>query len=140
MEQFAKYASFPAPKDNLYQSLHPIIPAPDLDDVAHPADTAEYPLALYIIPRIPVLATRHHTTGQCITRIPNISHGVLTAQLKELERYHIVDGRVLGNKPPKVEYSLSSLGKEFVPVMKNMIDFGKLYAKEVPVQFEDTSS
>lgn len=72
--------------------------------------------------------------------IPNISHGVLTAQLRELEKYHIVDRRVLEIKPPKVEYSLSSLGREFVPVMNTMIDFGKLYAKEVPVQFADTSS
>ena len=72
--------------------------------------------------------------------IPNISHGVLTALLKELEKYHIVDRLVLETNPPKVEYSLSSLGREFVPVMKKMIDFGKMYAKEVPVQFEDALS
>lgn len=72
--------------------------------------------------------------------IPNISHGVLTVQLKELEKYHIVDRKVVEGKPLRVEYSLSSLGREFVPVMKNMIDFGKLYAKKVPVQFTDTSS
>lgn len=72
--------------------------------------------------------------------IPNISHGVLAAQLKELEKYHLVDRRVLENKPLKVEYSLSSLGQEFIPVMQHMIDFGKRYAKKVPVQFEDTVS
>ena len=72
--------------------------------------------------------------------IPNISHGVLTTQLKELEKYHLVDRRVLENKPLKVEYSLSSLGQEFIPVMQHMIDFGKRYDKKVPVQFEDTIS
>ena len=72
--------------------------------------------------------------------IPNISHGVLTAQLKELEKYHIVDRRVLENKPPKVEYSLSKLGREFIPVMNSMIYFGKVYATEVPVLFEDKLS
>lgn len=72
--------------------------------------------------------------------IPNISQGVLAAQLKELEKYHLVDRRVLENKPLKVEYSLSSLGQEFIPVMQHMIDFGKRYDKKVPVQFEDTIS
>ena len=72
--------------------------------------------------------------------IPNISHGVLTVQLKELEKYHIVDRRVLEKKPLKVEYSLSRLGREFIPVMKSMIHFGKVYATEVSVLFEDKSS
>ena len=68
-------------------------------------------------------------------KIPNISHGVLAEQLKELEKNHIVRRQVMPTTPPQVEYSLSELGQKFLPVMQGMIDFGKLYAKSVPVVF-----
>jgi len=51
-------------KLRLSRSLHSIVPTADLDDVTHPADTAEYPLALHISLGIPVLDGHHHTLGQ----------------------------------------------------------------------------
>ncbi|MDR3595692.1 helix-turn-helix domain-containing protein [Clostridium sp.] len=39
--------------------------------------------------------------------IPNISHGVLSSQLKELEKSHMINRKAYNEIPPKVEYSLS---------------------------------
>jgi DNA-binding HxlR family transcriptional regulator len=59
--------------------------------------------------------------------IPNISHGVLSLQLKELEKMHMINRKVYNEVPPKVEYSLSETGKKFLPVMDVLMNFGKDY-------------
>ena len=67
--------------------------------------------------------------------IPNISHGVLSLQLKELEKAHMINRKVFDEIPPKVEYSLSETGEKFLPVMNILIDFGKDYIKTHDVKF-----
>lgn len=58
--------------------------------------------------------------GELAVRISGISRKVLTEQLKELE----ADGFVVRNQyqeiPPRVEYSLSPLGKSLTPVFEAM--------------------
>jgi len=58
--------------------------------------------------------------GEIAVRIPNISRKVLTEQLKELE----ADGLILRVQykeiPPRVEYSLTVLGKSLLPVMHEL--------------------
>ncbi|KOA19682.1 HTH-type transcriptional activator HxlR [Clostridium homopropionicum DSM 5847] len=67
--------------------------------------------------------------------IPNISHGVLSLQLKELEKTHMINRKVYNEIPPKVEYSLSETGEKFLPVMNILTDFGKEYIKTHNVKF-----
>jgi len=67
--------------------------------------------------------------GEIAARIPNISRKVLTEQLKELE----LDGLVLREQfkeiPPRVEYSLTELGKSLSPVLNEMEKWGSVYIK-----------
>jgi DNA-binding HxlR family transcriptional regulator len=62
--------------------------------------------------------------GEIAVRIPTISRKVLTDQLKELEQ----DGLIIRNQfneiPPRVEYSLSALGKSMGPVLAEMEKWG----------------
>ena len=71
------------------------------------------------------LTTGTRRFGEIAARIPTISRKVLTQQLKELER----DGLILREEykeiPPRVEYSLTGLGKSLSPVFKAMSDWGK---------------
>lgn len=62
--------------------------------------------------------------GEIAVRIPDISRKVLTEQLKELE----TDGLILREQfkeiPPRVEYSLTDLGKSLSSVIRELEIWG----------------
>lgn len=62
--------------------------------------------------------------------LPNVSRGVLTQQLRELERDNLVHREVYREVPPKVEYSLTEQGKSFIPVMTKIMEWGIDYIKD----------
>jgi DNA-binding HxlR family transcriptional regulator len=53
-----------------------------------------------------------------------VSQKVLTAQLRELEADGVVVRTVYPEVPPRVEYSLSELGRELVPVLESLHAWG----------------
>lgn len=61
--------------------------------------------------------------------ISGITQKMLTQQLKELEKYGIVTRTVYPTVPPTVEYQLSELGQELIPIMSAMDQWGKNYVK-----------
>lgn len=61
-----------------------------------------------------------------------ISHRTLTKQLRELERDGIVRRKVYPEIPPRVEYSLTPLGKSLEPVLQAMHKWGEGYAHRLP--------
>lgn len=67
-----------------------------------------------------------------------ISEKMLIQSLKELERDGLVRRKVYRQVPPKVEYSLTDLGKSFIPVLNGMFEWGKSYASYL-VSKEDNS-
>lgn len=62
--------------------------------------------------------------------MPAISRGVLTQQLRELERDKLINREVYKEVPPKVEYSLTDIGISFIPVMTQIIEWGVGYIKK----------
>ncbi|WP_027183753.1 winged helix-turn-helix transcriptional regulator [Desulfovibrio inopinatus] len=61
--------------------------------------------------------------------MPNITQKMLTQQLRELETDDMVSRKVYPQVPPKVEYSLTELGRSVMPVLESLGAWGK--------QFED---
>ena len=61
--------------------------------------------------------------------LPNISKGILTRQLRELEENQMVHREVYKEVPPKVEYSLTPLGQSFIPILDNMGEWSKKHLK-----------
>ncbi|MDD3467986.1 MAG: helix-turn-helix domain-containing protein [Campylobacterales bacterium] len=59
---------------------------------------------------------------------PQITQKTITQKLKELEADHIVVRNVFAEVPPRVEYSLSDMGKNLESVIKSLYDFGVGYA------------
>lgn len=57
--------------------------------------------------------------------IPLISAKVLTQRLRELEDRGILSRCVMDTSPPSVEYALTTLGQEFLPVIKAIAEVGK---------------
>jgi DNA-binding HxlR family transcriptional regulator len=62
--------------------------------------------------------------GEIAARIPTISRKVLTDQLKELERDNLIVRQQYNEIPPRVEYTLSELGKSMAPVLTAMEAWG----------------
>ena len=56
--------------------------------------------------------------------IPGISPKMLTARLRDLEEKGVVVRAVMPTSPPSVEYSLSELGRELIPVINTIVRVG----------------
>ena len=54
---------------------------------------------------------------------------MLTQQLRELEAERLIHREVFPVIPPKVEYSLTDLGKSLLPVLVSMRDWGAGYLR-----------
>lgn len=59
--------------------------------------------------------------------IPHATPKMLTQQLRELERDSLLTRTVYAVVPPRVEYSLSELGKSIRPILSAMYDWGTQY-------------
>lgn len=62
-------------------------------------------------------------------RIPGATPKMLTQQLREMETQDLVQRKVYPVVPPKVEYSLTSLGRSLMPVLVSMRDWGAGYLR-----------
>ncbi|NWL88651.1 MULTISPECIES: winged helix-turn-helix transcriptional regulator [unclassified Paenibacillus] len=56
--------------------------------------------------------------------LPGVSKGILTRQLREMEEDGLVHREVYKEVPPKVEYSLTKEGQEFLPILTSMGNWG----------------
>lgn len=61
--------------------------------------------------------------------IPGISTRMLTKELKHLEGHGIVERVAYPTVPPKVEYSLTPIGKSTAPVIEAISQWGAQYAQ-----------
>ncbi len=52
---------------------------------------------------------------------------MLTSQLRSLEEDKLISRKVYPVVPPKVEYSLTEVGKEIIPILEMMHSFGSEY-------------
>jgi DNA-binding HxlR family transcriptional regulator len=59
--------------------------------------------------------------------LSEISQGILTQQLRELEQDGLVHREIYREVPPKVEYSLTTLGESFMPVLTAIRSWGDHY-------------
>ncbi|MBY0089442.1 helix-turn-helix transcriptional regulator [Priestia aryabhattai] len=75
------------------------------------------------------LSTKTRRFNELQRLLPNISKGILTCQLRELEEDQMVHREVYKEVPPKVEYSLTPLGKSFLPILHSMGEWSKKYLK-----------
>ena len=68
--------------------------------------------------------------GELKKSIGNVSQKVLTAQLRAMEESGLVHREVYAEVPPRVEYSLTELGKSLKPILDSMWAWGEDYKKQ----------
>ena len=63
--------------------------------------------------------------GELKKSIGNVSQKVLTAQLRDMEQNGLINRKVYAEVPPRVEYSLTELGRSLKPILGAMWDWGE---------------
>ena len=65
--------------------------------------------------------------GELKKSIGSVSQKVLTAQLRAMEQSGLVHRDVYAEVPPRVEYSLTELGRSLKPILDSMWAWGEEY-------------
>lgn len=69
--------------------------------------------------------------SELVKLMTDISERMLTKQLKELEEDGIINRTVYPEVPPRVEYSLTDMGREMHPILKSMFRGGIRLEKSI---------
>lgn len=76
---------------------------------------------LYIIHQIGNDTIRY---GELKRKVEGISEKMFVNELKLLVEKEIIHKKSYGEIPPRVEYSLTDLGREFLPIIENLAEIG----------------
>ena len=71
--------------------------------------------------------------GELKKSVGNVSQKVLTAQLRDREESGLVHREVYAGVPPRVEYSLTPLGKSLKPILDSLWNWGEEYKASLGV-------
>ena len=74
--------------------------------------------------------------GEIKSSLPKVTQKMLTQQLRELEKDGFIIRKVYPEVPPKVEYSLSDLGRSLVPILQSLSDWANTYMDSLPLNFK----
>jgi DNA-binding HxlR family transcriptional regulator len=68
---------------------------------------------------------------ELMVAIPDISQKMLSSTLKRLEEDHLLTRKMYAEIPPKVEYTLTQMGKELIPSVQSMINWAQTHFEEI---------
>ncbi|MGC8491179.1 MAG: winged helix-turn-helix transcriptional regulator [Syntrophobacteraceae bacterium] len=83
------------------------------------------PIILYQLARDEIMRFSDLRRG-----IPEVTERMLSRQLRELEQDGLIHREVYKQVPPKVEYSLTTLGCTLIPILISMREWGVAYEEE----------
>jgi DNA-binding HxlR family transcriptional regulator len=83
------------------------------------------------------LLTRPWRFNELQKNLEGISQKVLTDSLRSLENDGIITRTVYPEVPPHVEYGLSELGEQMLPILKAMETFGNEYKTVAKSSYEN---
>ncbi len=72
--------------------------------------------------------------NELLKNLDGISQKVLTDSLRQMMDDELVYRRDYGELPPRVEYGLTELGREMLPIIDALADFGNYYKSVVDGQ------
>lgn len=68
---------------------------------------------------------------ELMVSVPDISQKMLSGTLKRLEEDHLISRKAYAEIPPRVEYSLTDMGKSLMPALQLMIEWAQNHFEEV---------
>lgn len=71
--------------------------------------------------------------------ISEVTPKMLTQQLREMEASNLIHREVFQVIPPKVEYSLTEMGRSMMPIINAMRDWGVDYLRKAEADMQTTN-
>ena len=68
-----------------------------------------------------------HRFSELKRKMPRVTQRMLTLQLRALEADGLISRTIYPEVPPRVEYCLTELGMSLEPVIRMLMDWGRLY-------------
>ena len=75
--------------------------------------------------------------GELARGIPGVSQKMLTQKLRQMEGDNLVKRKVYAEVPPRVEYSLTEIGRSLSPILDAMHKWGNSYKMVTGVKIKD---
>ncbi|WP_295840697.1 winged helix-turn-helix transcriptional regulator [uncultured Apibacter sp.] len=69
--------------------------------------------------------------------IPNITERMLTLQLRKIQENRLVIRTAYAEVPPRVEYELTAIGKELIPILEQLGERGDRHKNALLVDFKE---
>lgn len=63
--------------------------------------------------------------------IPNATQKVLIQQLREMEEHGLIHREIFRQVPPRVDYSVTRLGRSLEPIIMSLCEWGRRHATEL---------
>jgi DNA-binding HxlR family transcriptional regulator len=76
------------------------------------------------------LSTGRFRLNELMRLLPTITQRTLTTQLRELEQDGLVARQIFAEVPPRVEYSLTTLGKTLGPILLSLKQWAEVNVPE----------
>ena len=74
--------------------------------------------------------------NELLRSLPGCTQKVLAAQLRELEMDGIIRRELFGEIPPRVEYSLTEIGRDLLPMIRALCDWNQKHILGTEPDFE----
>ena len=55
---------------------------------------------------------------------------MLTQQLRQMESNKIINRKIYAEIPPKMEYSLTTIGERLLPIFNSLADWGSIHQND----------
>lgn len=83
--------------------------------------------------RIVYMLAFHETLryGELKRLLEPITYKMLTAQLKELEKDGLINRKEYHQIPPKVEYSMTEMGRDLQPIVRELYNWIRKYERNI---------
>ena len=65
--------------------------------------------------------------GELSRGVPGVSQKMLTQQLRQMEADNLIVRKIYAEVPPRVEYSLTEIGRSLSPILDAMHEWGTQY-------------
>ena len=78
--------------------------------------------------------------GHIQRALAGVTAKVLTRQLRDLEKDGFLTRTVYAEVPPRVEYTLTDLGRSFLPIVEQLKDWAESHATELMARHELVSA